>query len=95
MFANISDVPDAYHHMYVDDVYIDNTRARVELCAGATWATRGVCHPQLPSAWAGSSVEVTLNTGQWAGGETVYLYVVNSEGQVNADGYELTLVGGA
>ncbi len=91
MFANINDVPGARHDMYVDDVYIDHTRARVELCTGSSWETRGVCNPQPPTSWLGNVIEAAVNTGQWAGGLTVYAYVVDSDGAANSTGHEVVL----
>ncbi|VAW72113.1 hypothetical protein MNBD_GAMMA10-608, partial [hydrothermal vent metagenome] len=77
MFANTNWEAGAVHDMYIDDVYIDNTLARVELCEGSTWATRGVCNPQPPTKWSNSSVQVSVNSGEWSAGTSAYLYVVN------------------
>lgn len=98
MFANIDDEPGAQHDMYVDDVYIDSTRARVELCAGSSWDQRGVCNPQPPTSWLDGAIEATVNAGEWQGGQTAYVYVVDADGVANATGHEVVLgesMGGA
>lgn len=98
MFANINDVPGAHHEMYVDDVYIDSTRARVELCTGSPWDDRGVCNPQPPTSWMNGTIDATVNTGQWQGGQTVYVYVIDADGVASVNGHEVVLgesVGGA
>lgn len=84
MFANAQN--DGDHRMYVDDVYVDNTRARVELCTGSTWANRGNCNPQPPTSWATTSVTVTANTSSFTDGQEVFLYVVDADGLVNSLG---------
>lgn len=98
MFANIDGVPGARHEMYVDDVYLDRTRARVELCAGSTWEGRGFCNPQPPTSWQDDVIEAAVNTGQWPAGQTVYAYVVDADGVANSTGHAVLLggsVGGA
>lgn len=85
--------PGGDHNIFYDDVYIDNTRARVEMCQNNTWNTRGKCEPQIPTSWSvdGSRIVVTANKGQLINNSTVYLYVVNNDGTVNTNGYPLTL----
>jgi hypothetical protein len=72
--------------MWVDDVYVDNTLARVELCPGSTWASRGVCSIQIPSAWSDTSITATINTGNFTTGQNAYLYVVDRNGLVSGGG---------
>lgn len=68
------------YYIDIDDVYIDNTLSRVEICTGATWADRGTCEIQIPSAWSDTSVTVTVNQGAFADSSSQYLYVVDSTG---------------
>jgi hypothetical protein len=59
-----------------DDVYIDNSWARVEVCnSGKTH-----CELQPPTAWSASSITATLNQGSFADDDTVYAYVIDSVG---------------
>jgi len=69
------------YQIYIDDVYVDNTLARVELCDSSTWTTRHHCEIQPATTWnsSGQSVVITVNTGTLVSG-TAYLYVVDSAG---------------
>lgn len=79
-----------------DDIYIDFTQARVEICDTASWTARTLCEIQIPQTWTASSIGIKVNTGTFATGSTAYLYVVDSNGLVNAQGYPLTIgIGGA
>lgn len=81
------------YYIYNDDVYLDNTRARVELCPNPAWSSRGQCETQIPTAWDsnGNSITVNVNQGQFSGNTAAYLYVVNSDGTVNTTGYPVTI----
>ena len=89
MFSNLEGYPDTYHHIYIDDVYIDNTRARVEMCEGSLWSNRGACNPQIPSAWSDGSISATVNGSQITDGSIVYAYVIDSSGVVNSSGFPI------
>jgi hypothetical protein len=87
---------DATRHIYVDNVYVDNTRARVELCdtpAFPTGALTAHCEVQIPSSWSSSSIQATVNVGTFSNGQTAYLYVVDSQGLVNLVGMPVTIGG--
>jgi hypothetical protein len=79
------------HYMYVDDVYVDKTLARVELCDASTWSNRKACDLQIPSAWSGTSITATVNQGAFANNSKAYLYVVDAAGNANSQGYPVTL----
>lgn len=68
-----------------DDIYVDRTRSRVVICPGATWAARGACNVQIPSAWSATSITATVNGPGTLVGQ--YLYVVDSAGLVNSTGF--------
>jgi len=76
---------------WADDVYVDTTWARVMLGDQPTWAASTHREIQIPSAWNNSAVTVTLHQGTFAGGSTAYLYVIDADGAVNANGYRVTL----
>jgi hypothetical protein len=71
---------------WFDDVYIDTTPARVELCNESTWATRKHCEIQVPTAWSPSSINITLNKGSLLNMGNAYIYVVDANGEANASG---------
>jgi hypothetical protein len=74
----------------LDDIYIDNTRARVELGDAPTWD--GCTHReiQIPSSWSDSSISVALNQGSFGNFGITYLYVVDKDGNVNQNGFPLS-----
>lgn len=80
---------DAY--VYVDDVYIDNTLARVTICEGNNWSTKGHCEYQPATSWGASSITVSPKLGTLTSGGTGYLYVVDSTGAYNNTGLSITL----
>lgn len=83
------------NHSYdilIDDVYIDTTQARVEICDTSTWSARAHCEIQSASTWAadGRNIDVTLMRGSFAEGTMAYVYVVDSSGNANEMGYPIT-----
>lgn len=79
---------------FVDDVYIDNTQARVEICDTSTHSTATNCEIQIPTAWADGSVTADINSGAFAPGATVYVFVIDKD-NVPSAGYQVTLAGGS
>jgi hypothetical protein len=71
--------------LFVDDIYIDNTRARIELGNNPIFNNSTHREMQLPTAWssAGNNIQFTVNKGSFASGESVYLFVVNENGSVS------------
>jgi len=75
-----------------DDIYIDNTRARVEIGNNTTWANCTHREIQIPTAWSNTSITITANQGSFANGEDVYLFVVDADGLPSA-GYGPITIG--
>lgn len=73
--------------MYVDDVYVDTTQARVEIGNAPTWDTCTQREIQIPSFWSTTAINITVNRGMIPTGSQVYLYVVDSNGNHNTSGY--------
>ena len=88
MYANGRN--DGVHRMYVDDVYVDRTRARVELGNASVWGACTNKEIQIPSAWSATSITITVNTGAFQDEDTAWLYVIDSSGNVSA-GYAVTI----
>lgn len=84
--------PDEY--AYINNLYIDNTKARVEIGNASRWATCTRREIQIPSAWSSSSIRVTINQGTFGSGNTGYLYVLDANGSVNPTGYPIIIGGG-
>ncbi|QQS20917.1 MAG: hypothetical protein IPL87_05260 [Candidatus Moraniibacteriota bacterium] len=74
----------------IDEIYMDSTPQRVELCDGATWSGRNACEIQIPTAWATGSVSATVRPGHLSAGPA-YLYVIDASGTPNASGYPVTI----
>lgn len=82
--------------VWMNDIYISHgTPARVEIADSSTWSNRKTCIIQPPSSWNsnGQSITITVNQGSFASGSAAYLYVVDSSGNVNANGYPITIGG--
>ena len=82
----------------LDQIYIDNTPAHVFISdqTAYSWPDYGqLAHNeiQVPTIWSGNSLTFTLNQGSFSNGSQVYLYVVDSDGGINANGYAITLGG--
>jgi hypothetical protein len=77
--------------LYWDDIYIDNSWARVEIGDASTYDNCTHREVQIPSAWTDTEITASVNSGSFPIGETVYLYVVDSNGVVNTSGYAITL----
>ena len=79
--------------MYIDEVYIDTTRARVFLSDSSTWAAIDSTKEkdiQIPTAWSSGSVTVDCNIPSFTSGN-LYMYVINADGEVNENGFEVTI----
>jgi hypothetical protein len=76
----------------VDDIYVDNTRARVELCDNASWQLCMVKEIQIPVEWSSTQIKFQLNTGRLS--KSAYLYVIDSDGNVNSSGYQINIPSG-
>ena len=82
---------DAY--IYFDDVYVDVTRARVELGDAATYAACTHREIQIPSAWSPDSITIRVNVGTLEEGAPLWLFVVDEGGRVSP-GFGPVMLGG-
>lgn len=77
------------------DVYVANTRARVVFGNASTWSACTAREIQLArqANWANTAISgVTINYGAFTSGQTVYMYVVKSDGSVVSNsGYAVVL----
>ncbi len=76
---------DAASISWLDDIYVDSTQARVEVCASSSWDSRGHCEVQVPRAWANGSITVSANRGSFTPDQfsTAYVFVVDVRGNVS------------
>lgn len=74
--------------MYIDDFFIENTYAHVEIGDAPTYAASRHREVQIPVSWSNNAVSVTLNRGSFPSFSGLYLYVFNAQG-VPSPGYSL------
>ena len=89
-FAMDKYTPTPQMWLYWDEVYIDTTQARVEIGNASSWSACTHREIQIPSSWSSSSISVTVNQGSFSDGGGAYLYVVDSNGNVNDSGRAIT-----
>lgn len=92
--ANGGTAPEDSFSQWADDVYFDNTQARVELCDQALWSsTIKRCDIQIPhTQWVKEKIQIRLNQGAFTSGQTAYVYVIDANGQVNAEGFPVQVL---
>lgn len=74
---------------YVDSLYVDDSWHRVLLCAQATWSACTKPEVQIPTAWTDTQVSVVVRRAGLQGTSPLYVYVVNGQGEVNAQGLRI------
>lgn len=74
-----------------DSVYIDNTWSRVMLGSASTFSASTQREIQIPTIWTSDSITISVNSGAFGTGQTVYLYVIDSDGAVNSNGYPISI----
>ena len=79
--------------LWVDDVYVDNTRARVEIGNNSNFYNCNHREIQIPTSWNSSSIKVNINMGTFNSGDHAYLFVVSADGTPSV-GYPITLQSG-
>jgi len=74
--------------VYYDDIYMDDTWARVMLCDISLWSMCVNKEIQIPVSWNSSQLSFVVNLGGFdTVTQSLFLYVVTSEGDVNQKGY--------
>jgi len=73
---------------WYDDVYIDITRARVEVGDASTYAACTLREIQPATAWSDTSVTVTVNEGRVTTEGSQFLYAIDDNGDVS-DGFPI------
>lgn len=78
-------------NIYIDNVYIDTTWARVELGNNPVYANSNLREIQIPRSWSDGSITITSNLSSFKAGDVVYLFVSDSDGNLNASGYPVRI----
>lgn len=89
MYANAASSYDI--NIFVDDIYIDNTQARIVLGDVATFSQCRVREMQYPTSWSLGNASFIINTGRFNSGDTAYLFLVDSNGSVNNPGKDIVI----
>lgn len=78
------------------EIYVDNTRARVEICNNSNKTSATHCEIQIPSEWdaSGDRIVLTVNQGSFADDSSAYLFVSDSAGDFSATGELVTFSDG-
>jgi hypothetical protein len=92
-FSRDTGSPKPWAIRYWDELYVDDTRARVEIGNNSTWANCTHREIQIPTKWSNSSITLTVNLGSYKSGRRAYIYIVDSNGNLNNQGYPITIAG--
>ncbi|GAB6909888.1 exported hypothetical protein [Desulfosarcina cetonica] len=87
---NYLDDGDGTLTLYWDDIYIDNSWARVEIGNASSYDNCTHREIQIPTSWSSDSISIKINTGSFNSGDGVYLFVVDSEGNTSS-GYKIII----
>jgi hypothetical protein len=70
----------------MDNLYIDDTQARVEICDATPWSSRLACDLAIPTSWSDSAITVTYkeqSLGTCSASNEQYVYVIDSSGSIS------------
>lgn len=73
--------------IYYDHIYIDDSWHHVSVCDSETWAGCKDKAIQVPMTWSDTEIEIVYDTRHFNNNEELYIYVVDSTGNVNNDGF--------
>ncbi len=89
-YGNLSGGEGRDMKIYYDDIYIGNSRARVELGDNKSWDDCILREIQVPTTWAENSITIEVNQGSFQSGDTAYLFVVDETGNVS-EGFQVII----
>ena len=81
-----------YANIGYDDIYVDNSWARVEIGNAPVFNDCTHREMQVPVAWADDKITFTVNSGTFLNDEKIYLFVVDENG-IASEGKEFTITG--
>lgn len=92
-FTDTNYLPPDGSKVYMDDIYIDDTYSRVMIGNDPSMDKSTHREIQIPVEWSNDSITIITNQGLFIEGDTVYLFVVDADGNVNAEGYQIKIAG--
>jgi PKD repeat protein len=66
-----------------EDVYVDSTRAHIEVGNASDYSSCTHREIQIPSIWTSNSITINANQGSFPNGTDVWIFVINSNGSVS------------
>jgi len=73
--------------VYYDEIYLDDTWARVMICTRSIWTMCKRKEIQIPTSWSDTNINIVLNFGDInIQNNTLYIYVIAEDGSVNQRG---------
>jgi len=69
--------------LFLDDIYIDNSWARVEIGSHPNYEDCKHREIQLPKEWSDEQIEIYVNQGGFSSGDDVFLFVVDGSGNIS------------
>lgn len=79
------------NRVWVDNLYADNTWARVMIGDAPTYTACRRMAPQIPIAWNDNTIRVHVKNGRFNVNDQIYVYVFDQNGTVNQEGYPMVL----
>jgi hypothetical protein len=79
---------------YYTDIYLDTTLSHVIIGNASTLSASTKREVQIPTSWSNNSITLKVNLGAFSAGQTAYLYVFDSNGNANSQGYPVVIGGG-
>lgn len=76
-----------------DDIFVDYTRARVELTGSPLFDLSRQREIQIPLEWTDNRIVVRRNLGAFSPTDQLYIHVVDENGHTASEGKQLTLAG--
>ena len=72
-----------------DDIYIDNSLARVIITDNAVYDNGTIHEPQIPISWSNNKITCTINFGRLPDQGPKYLFVFDSDNNHNPVGFAI------
>lgn len=79
--------------VYLDSLYFDTSRARIEIGNSPTWSGSSRREVQIAKSWSSGSIDFELGLGAFQPGQTAYVFVVDANGQASSQGFPITIGG--
>jgi hypothetical protein len=76
--------------VYISEIYVDVTAARIELGDAPNWDDCTHREIQIPQAWDQVSASFEVNTGNFNSGQDVFVFLVDEDG-VPSNGFPVTI----